>query len=221
MVALNQKHEWKKRWRTLKRQGLIGAVVQVLNREGVKGLTMDNVANEAGVAKGTLYAHFKNKQDLLQTAIEASFAPLVEELNHLLLDSEIPPDRKLAGMILRHLSYFEENRSFFRMLLYDRQVAQERLKRHQSCRYREFLQTTASVIADGIADGIFRPVDPNKVSAMLVEANIAVINQRLAWDEPGPVEEDAKLLADLFIFGIAGESLRKRGTREAKHERNA
>src|SRR3990172_6168081 len=89
-IAMARKRTWRKSWKSLKRQALVEAVLHVFSVQGVDGLTMDNVAKEAGVAKGTLYAYFENKQELLKTAIEAVIAPLVEELGQL-LNSDLSP----------------------------------------------------------------------------------------------------------------------------------
>lgn len=191
----------KKTWKILKKQGLMDIVVRVLCRDGMDGLTMDAVAEEAGVAKGTLYAYFKNKQDLVKEAMEATVKPMVEELL-LILKSNLPPEERLRNMIARHLSYFETHRDFFRIFVHDRFAAQRRLKRYRSGRYHEFLETTAAVLDEGIRDGTFRCMDSLKAAAILVESDIAVINQRLLSDQPGPVETDAALISDVFFRGI-------------------
>ncbi|MEZ5975334.1 MAG: TetR/AcrR family transcriptional regulator [Planctomycetota bacterium] len=39
--------------------------LNILTQEGYLGLTMDKLAQATGFAKGTLYLHFKNKEDLI------------------------------------------------------------------------------------------------------------------------------------------------------------
>jgi AcrR family transcriptional regulator len=176
-------------------------VVQVLSREGLNELTMDTVAREAGVAKGTLYTYFRNKQDLVKEAIEATIAPMVEELTGI-LRSDLPPDQKLTKMTLRHLAYFEKHRDFFGIFVHDRHVAQRRLKRYKNCQYQEFLDAVAVVIQEGIKAKMFRDFEPHKLAAILVEANISIIFQRLLSEHPAPVERDAALITDVFLHGI-------------------
>jgi len=205
----NTRSDWKSNWRSQKRKGLLDAVVSVVARSGIENLTMDNVALEAGVSKGTLYAYFKNKQDLFRAAIDASIAPLVCELKAV-LTTGLPPDIRIRNMIQRHLAYFEENRNFFQILIHDRMAAQARLRRYKSDRYQDWLNATSRVIEEGIRHGLFRAADSNKTAAVLIEANIAIINQRLLCETPGPVQDDANLLAETFLFGIAAEGYRKR-----------
>lgn len=202
------KQDWKSTWRSQKKKGLLDAVVDVVAREGIDGLTMDNVALEAGVAKGTLYSYFKSKRELLRAAVEASVAPLVDDLHHI-LEGGLPPDEKIKKMTNRHLTYFDENRNFLQILIYDRTAAQDRVRRYRSCRYRDLLEALGGVIRAGIKQGLFRAVDPVKTAAMIIESNIAIINQRLLSEDPGPVQEDVHLLTSTFLSGIAVENLRK------------
>jgi AcrR family transcriptional regulator len=195
---LNAMH---KTWKALKKESLMKIVVQLLSREGLNGLTMDAIAREAGVAKGTIYTYFRNKQDLVKEAIEATILPMIEMLNDI-LKSELSPDRKLTSLTLNHLLYYEQHRDFFGIFVHDRQAASQRLKRYRSCHYQQFLESVASVIQDGIDKQIFRNRDPNKLAAMLIEADIAIIFQRLLSEQSGPVEEDASLITETFLHGI-------------------
>jgi AcrR family transcriptional regulator len=204
-----RKPVWTKAWKTLKKQALLDAVLHVFSQQGVHGLTMDNVALEAGVAKGTLYAYFENKQELLKTAIEAGIAPLIEELNQL-LESDLTPIEKLQQLTLRHLAYCDAHRNFFRILLYDRQAVQERIRRYKSSLYSDFLERTSKVVSAGMKDGSLLQANPLLIASMLIESNIAVIHQRLQAENPGPVENDARCISNVFLFGIADESLKKK-----------
>src|SRR5262249_58467626 len=104
---------------------------------------------EAGVAKGTLYAYFKSKQELFKATIEATIQPIVEELIDILARKD-SAKTKLKAMILRHLTYFEEHRSFFRVFVHDRMTYLARMKRYRSSRFQDFVESVAQVIEEGI-----------------------------------------------------------------------
>ena len=55
---------------------------------------------------------------------------------------------------------------------------------------------------DGVDGGVFRDVDPGKAAAMFVEANFAIMNQRLRGGGVTPVEDDARLISDIFLRGL-------------------
>ena len=182
----------------------MSAAVRVLSRDGVSGLTMDDVAMEAGVAKGTLYVYFKNKQDLLKELVETATAPMVEELTAILESNASPKDR-LISMTQRHLSYFDEHRDFFRIFVHDRMTAIQRMKRYRNNRYQTFVNAIAKVLQTGIEKGEFRSLDPYKVASIWTESNIAIIHLRLLSENPGASESDAALICEVLLRGISTE----------------
>lgn len=198
----DRKRERKKLLGLLTRQHIQDAVVRIITRKGVPGLTMDMVAYEAGVAKGTLYHHFKSKSDLLRATKEKCLSQLLDELFGI-LDSDLPSDKKLEKMTIRHLSFFDEHMDFFRVLLYERSQAQTRLGRDRSSKYWILVEKIAGVLDQGFHSGVFRRLDSLKVAAMIAEANIAVIGQRLFCDHPDPAEKDARILSGFFLHGIS------------------
>lgn len=199
---MSKRQERQVKWEAMTRQAIQDAVARIVAKRGSHGVTMEQVAAEAGVAKGTLYLHFESKKALLESVKESSLEPLLQEAEAI-LDSAMPPREKIEQTIARRFSYFDKHRELFRFLLEDRQVAQLHSERMKNSRYRYLMDKMAGVVEAGIASGDFRPMDARKVAAMLLEASIAVIGQRL-WDEaPGPWQEDARILIDVFLRGIA------------------
>jgi AcrR family transcriptional regulator len=189
-------------WQEFKRQSIQEAVIRLMCREGLKSVTMERVAQEVGIAKGTVYLHFPDKQSLLEAVKNSSLDPLMEKIDEV-YRGDASPDRKLRSYSQRYLAYFDERRDLFRILLYEREVPRVTGSRFRGNRYRRLVNETARVIRDGVKQGVFREVDPQNVAAMFVEANFAILNQRLLTDKPAPVEDDASLISDVFLRGLA------------------
>jgi TetR/AcrR family transcriptional regulator, acrAB operon repressor len=186
---------------SMTRQAIQEAVVNLVTMRDTRGITMDEVAAEAGVSKGCLYLHFRSKKELLESVKEISFKPLGDQLQAI-LNGSLSPDRKIKDIMHRLLGYFDENRGLLRFLLEDRELAQSQIKRQKSSRYRSFLERISRVVEDGVAEGRFRELDSGKVASMLVESTIAMSARRLLDEQPAPVEEDARLLMEVFLQGI-------------------
>lgn len=197
----DKKQERKKTLETLTRQDILDAAIGLLTREGIQGLTMDRVAAEAGVAKGTLYVYFENKEQMLEAAINASFDPLVRECSAL-LDGDLAPDRKLEEFSLCHLGFFDEHRDLIRVLLFDRERAHSGRSRYTDIRYRTSIERMADVLDDGVRQGLFSPLDSMKVSAMFIEANMGMVMQRIHDGTSGDVGKDARQITDIFMEGL-------------------
>ena len=67
---------------------------------------------------------------------------------------------------------------------------------------RQFLAMAVLIVAQlAVVVGLM-------TAAMFVEANFAILNQRLLTDKPAPVEEDAKLISEVFLRGLSTEKRR-------------
>jgi len=188
-------------WQDLKRESIQQAVIRLMCRDGLKSVTMERVAQEVGIAKGTVYLHYRDKQELLDSVKDAALTPMVEEMDRI-LRGDASPDRKLHEYSLRYLAYFEERRDLFRILLYEREVTRVWGSRYQSDRYRRLAEGASRVIREGIRKEIFRDVDAPAAAALFVESNMAMMNQRMLSTRPNPVEEDAELVSSIFIRGL-------------------
>src|SRR5476651_1384870 len=64
-----------------RREAIIEAALDEFIARGYAATRLDDVAKRAGVAKGTIYLHFKDKEALFQELIRTAIVPLVTRLN--------------------------------------------------------------------------------------------------------------------------------------------
>ena len=197
----DKKQERKKALEALTRQGILDAAIGLLMSDGIQGLTMERVAAEAGVAKGTLYVYFKNKDEILDAAVEASIEPLVGALSDL-MDGNDSPDRKLASFSLSHLRFFDEHRDVIRVLFYDRERTHSEKNHYTDERYRNSVRQVAAVLDEGVRQKLFVALDSKKIAAMFIEANMGMVMERIHNDISGDVERDAQQVTNLFLNGL-------------------
>jgi AcrR family transcriptional regulator len=90
-----------------RRKRVIRAAEELFKRVGFRAVTMEAVARDANVAKGTLYGYFKNK-DELYTAVCARLARLLRQaVEHALAQPQVPLDIRLAdAVIAKHRMVF-------------------------------------------------------------------------------------------------------------------
>lgn len=189
------------KWEQLMKESILEGVVNVLIKEGSEGLTMQRVAEEAGVAKGTLYTYFDNKSTLLKAVLRSSIEPLTQELDKI-LKTNSNPVQKLQQIIERTLSYFDENRDMFRVLMHERHKVLGKQPRQKSSYYSLLVEGIASVISQGIESGQFRNREPQKVATMLVGATFFMVHNRLFSDNPGDLQGDWQLIEEILFQGI-------------------
>jgi AcrR family transcriptional regulator len=81
-----------------RRQAILEAALAVFAEEGFAAAKLDDVADRAGVAKGTIYLHFKDKQDLFEQMVREAVSPVIERLEQLAKLPDLPADMVLQGM---------------------------------------------------------------------------------------------------------------------------
>jgi AcrR family transcriptional regulator len=78
---------------------VLRAAEELFKRDGFRGVTMEAVAREAGVAKPTLYSYFRNK-DELYVAVCARLARLLHQTVQQALTGDAPVDARLASAVV-------------------------------------------------------------------------------------------------------------------------
>lgn len=79
-----------------KRDRIIEAAVQVFAKKGYRSARISDIARGAGVADGTIYLYFRNKEDLLLTIFEEKMELILSGLREALEGREEPLDRMRA-----------------------------------------------------------------------------------------------------------------------------
>jgi AcrR family transcriptional regulator len=81
-----------------RRQAILEAALAVFAEEGFAAARLDHVAERAGVAKGTIYLHFKDKQDLFEQMVREAVSPVIARLEALAGLPDLPADTVLKSM---------------------------------------------------------------------------------------------------------------------------
>jgi AcrR family transcriptional regulator len=81
-----------------RRQAILEAALDVFAAEGFAAAKLDDVADKAGVAKGTIYLHFKDKQDLFEQMVREAVVPVIARLEELAKLPHLPADTVLQAM---------------------------------------------------------------------------------------------------------------------------
>ena len=87
-----------------RRDAILDAALTVFAERGFEAARLDDVAVRAGVAKGTLYLYFKDKEALFEEVVRSAASPIVERLSVL----AAAPDMPMATMLDALFSLFEK-----------------------------------------------------------------------------------------------------------------
>jgi AcrR family transcriptional regulator len=190
-------------------QEVQAAALRVISRKGIAGATMQEIADEAGIAKGTLYLYFKDRDDLVERAADHAFAKLTERLDATLPD--LPTFReKLTALVQTEIAFFDEHREFFRIYVAYKQPPAEfyqNARRRRAChpRYANHLARLETILGEGMASHEVRPSDPARLALLVSESTVALMLRRLAEDSPPGAVDDVAWLMDFLLHGISAK----------------
>jgi len=128
---------------------LLGVVYDLISERGIHAFTMRQVAEASGLSTGTINYYFKNKENLVISALEAAYQ----------LPSDWSQYKGSPSAQLRRLSQFYVFRANsdrwwrFWINCLAASTRDEELQRHENVRFDRQLKFWSGVIADGIAAG--------------------------------------------------------------------
>ena len=181
-----------------KKAEILQAASDVFARKAFHEVRTDEIADKAGVGKGTLYRYFPTKDDLFYASVLAGFDE-VDQVLESLRTRDVPPSETVALLAHEVLRIFW-SRPSFNMVLH-RDVRRFRVRERELNRRREGLvRFVRETVARGEARGDFRPVDPRIAAEMFLGMVRGVILHRNASDTPA---ELVKALTETFVNGIS------------------
>lgn len=107
----------KARWKMGKKEEIIQAAVSFFAEKGYFSTSMQEIAKDCGVSKGTLYNLFESKEDLLIQVFEYSHEKMLENIKVVDFETSLSPKEKLIKKIVLQFEIVIENKNFITMLL--------------------------------------------------------------------------------------------------------
>lgn len=86
-----------------RQEAILKAALDVFSEHGFAAARLDDIAARAGVAKGTLYLYFPDKETLFERMLESVAAPALSQFARLAQAEEMPPAAAIAAL----LAFFE------------------------------------------------------------------------------------------------------------------
>ena len=82
-----------------KREEIIQTAIYFFGEKGYFSTSMQDIAKECGISKGTLYNFFESKEDLLVQVIDSGYQKMMENIRIVDYDSSLTPKERLVKKI--------------------------------------------------------------------------------------------------------------------------
>lgn len=195
-----------------KRKLLLEHIAQYISTSDVSELTMQDIAEHCGVAKGTLYNYFSNKEDLLLAVVQDAVEPLFLELKELFDVKEMSTEDKLKGVIRIKLGLLVSTRNLMKM--YAREVGHFKgpMAEPETPRELYMHEKTLWILDEyrSLMKKIFPASESRFLAFMFYEYLRNYMTYVIYTNQELVVEADTERVYNLFMHGAVGVTTKKK-----------
>ena len=179
---------------------LLDAAIDCFARYGYQGTSIDRIARHAGVTKGALYHHYRDKEELLFEAVSAR----VGEFEQHVLEEVGPATDTLASLkrVIDACFFYatvSNHRRFIITLMVEALDVNPKLSAKFQRILRRMRYFLADVVRRGQADGSVRAdVDPEQTATLIAAAIMGAEIQH--YQDPGEV--DLRRVLDTLVVQL-------------------
>ena len=168
-----------------KSRRILGAAEEIFALHGFEYARIQEIARQAGVAEGTVYEYFENKEDLLLSTLKHRLADHLDRLDQLF---EVrTPLRKLRRFIRYHFSTYLEQTSFVKNFLLHGLFNQRFYHSPVYPVFKQYVGLLGQILGEGKSQGVFRHDADDQIFENLFVGAFLLITLRWIFmsDAPG------------------------------------
>lgn len=186
-----------------RRDAILAAALDEFSVGGFAATRLDDVARRAGIAKGTIYLYFRDKETLFQELVRSMLSPIVGAAEA--MPTEGLPIREVAEKLIGHFVreiFNTRRKDVIRLII----AEGPRFPKLAEFYYREVLGRVMgvmrSLIEQGIARGEIRQKDLARFPQLLVGPGLVAIVWQGLFDRFAPIDVEAMMRTHLdLLFG--------------------
>lgn len=182
---------------------ILDAAIDVFAEKGFYRARITDIAERAGVAEGTIYLYFRNKDDVLLNIFEEKMGVLMEGLEQALQGVDDPLDR-MRVFARYHFLQVANHPTLAEVLQIELRLSNKFLKEYRPEKLWTYLNVFGQLVREGQARGVVRAgVDPFVASwAFFGALDELAMQWVLRRNNRFSLEQAADTVADIFIRGL-------------------
>lgn len=195
-----------------KRERILQAAIRIFSQKGFFNSRISEIAQAAGVADGTIYLYFKNKDDLLISLFEEKMGEVVAGVKARLANGADALSR-LRLFIDNHMDLLLREAGLIEVIQVELRQSNKFMKEYVPVRFLEYLDVISGILEQGKREGTFRrdlnvTLARRAIFGALDEISLAyVLSRKKKYDPASSAEE---------IFRIFAHGLGPGGGREGE-----
>ncbi len=185
---------------------ILRAAIQVFSRNGFFNSKVADIAREAGVADGTVYLYFKNKDHILVSIFEETMDEAISQGRDAIAGITDPAEKlkRIAGL---HLDRMGTDRDLAIVFQVELRSSMKFMEQFSETRVSEYLELIRSVIQDGQKTGVFRrDLDANIASKVFFGALDEMVTNWVLSRKAYDPRSTASTVLKLFFEGVSNNA---------------
>jgi TetR/AcrR family transcriptional regulator, fatty acid metabolism regulator protein len=193
-----------------KKQDILDAAIKIFAESGYYSAKISKIAEIAGIATGSVYLYFHNKQDILFTLFDRIWLQLSEQLQTIVDREDMTPEQKLDGMIDMVFEVLTNNPSLAVVFVNEQSHLIQEGVGDFTVYYENFLDLGERVLQEGMDRGVFAPDINMKTIRLFTFGGIHHLIQKWAQSpEIYPVNTIGNQVKRLIKNGIKTDQARE------------
>ena len=185
-----------------KYEAILRAAIKVFARGGFFNSKVADVAKEAGVADGTVYLYFKNKDDILVSIFNHVTEQALANARAILAELDEPIE-KLRRIIKGHLELYTRDRDLAVVFQVELRSSTKFMEQFSATKVTEYLDIIGSVIEEGQRNQIFRRDLNTKLTAKVLFGAIdEMVTNWVLTRKKNNLMATADPVIDIFLNGV-------------------
>ncbi|MBR7745585.1 TetR family transcriptional regulator [Undibacterium baiyunense] len=196
-------------------EALLNAAEQVFCEKGVSNTTLNDVACAAGMTRGAIYWHFKDKKELFHALCDRAFMPIEVMLNEITsnsIDDSIAAIRQLNLHFIAQVTANTRQTKMFDIIFHRCEKTAEMQTFIQERESRnECMDKIANIFRAGVDKGIFPPDTDIQIAVQINHAFlIGLVHEWLIDPSAYDLAAHAESMIDAVLFGLVNRPPRKK-----------
>ncbi len=188
-----------------RRAEILTAARRVFASRGFHDSTIEDVAEAAGIAKGTIYLYYASKHDVYWAALKAGIVAMIEEAERQM--AAVPTVReKIHAFIASKINYAEAEKDFFRVYFseFGNALTQPaEMQKEFKQLYLGQARMLAQVIAEGARRKELRPLPPESAALAISDLTRGIVAQRMVGWSKAAAADDIQFVFNLLWKGLS------------------
>jgi AcrR family transcriptional regulator len=190
------------------REKILQSAQKLFSKNGYDGTTTRELAEQAGIAEGTLFRHFANKKAIL---VEVATQGWVELLTDLLMElSEMSSYDAISAVMYKRMLRLRENYDMMRVCFMEVQFHPDLREQIQAETIQKMTEVAEAFFQTAMDRGIYRRMNTRTVAqvflGMFVVAGFSYDTIVKPGSDLRDMKEMAEGLADIFLHGVLAKS---------------